>query len=100
MKLLGYNISDFTLPAVIGLTVCSDMRKEIEAWLVHPKRYDLKDCSNKPDTKYVLGLFQDLHKRTGANSIKMIEYFYSLERKIEDLELTLEDAKNHMEWVD
>jgi hypothetical protein len=100
MELLDHNINDFTHPIIERLNVCINMRKEIEMWLKNPKLYDLKDCSNDRDTKYVLGLFQDIQKRTSATSIQMIEYFYSLERKIEDLELSLEDTKDHMEWVD
>jgi hypothetical protein len=97
MKLLGYNINDFTHPVIVGLRVCSDMHKEIEMWLKNPKLYNLKECSNDRDTRHVLGIFQDLQEQTRANSIKMIEYFYSLEKQIEELELSLEDAKNHME---
>lgn len=96
MKLLGYNINDFTHPVVDRLTVHTNMRKEIKAWLKNPKLYNLKDCSNDRDTRHVLGLFQDLHERTGTNySIQTIEYFHNLERRIEDLELTLEDFMNH-----
>lgn len=91
MKLLGHNINDFTHPKIEKLTVCINMHKEIEAWLIHPKRYSLKDCSNNPNTRYVLGLFQGIQERTSATTIQMIEYLYNLERKIEDLELILED---------
>lgn len=94
MKLLGYNINDFTHPKIEGLNVCINMRKEIEAWLIHPKRYNLKECSNDSNTRHILGLFQDIQERTSATSMQMVEYFYSLERRIEELELTLEDFMN------
>lgn len=100
MKLLGYKIKDFTLPTILGMTVCSNMHKEIEMWLKDQKRYKLEDCSNDRDTKHVLKLFRELQERSNATSIQMIEYFYSLEKRIEELELSLEDTKNHMEWLD
>ena len=41
------------------------------------------------------GIFQDIKERTGATTIQMIEYFYSLEQKIEELELTLKNFMNN-----
>lgn len=96
MKLLGYEIKDFTSFATIrGVYLRSDMRKVIIDWLRDSSIYNLEDCSADRETRHILKMFQDIKERTGATTIQMVEYFYSLERKIEELELTLEDFMNN-----
>ena len=95
MKLLGYTINNFTCPVMKQTYIPSNMREAIEQWLKNNPTYDLHDCSNDRDTRYILEMFQSIKERTGATTIQMIEYFYSLEKQIEDLELTLEDFINN-----
>lgn len=100
MELLGMEIRDHTNPNVEGLPVCIDMRNEIEVWLKNPGLYKLEDCSKDPNTRNVLKIFRKIQELTDATSVKMIEYFYNLEQKVQNLRIDLATLDTTLDnWI-